>query len=260
MTDSDCFLFIYVHGNGRCLQQVPSEAEVSPGWTWVWAPCSLVQDGATLHLWMDEHWEESLIEDTPPPAEEEWSGRTPQCPAAAGVWGWPWTGSEGHLHARLEEQANMRYGLFVLLMLFQRCGFIWGKPLSAGESSHKWTFVTSIYHFSCTLCSNCLLCHKTFINAQILNASPCGALDKLKTVNPPKSSLCQASRCVPQTHTHTNTSYHWGGWVCSGCDTPATAPGCPAAYWRRAGPAACAQPPQSLHCSPGTSCRASAGA
>lgn len=110
--DSDRFLFMYVHGNGRCLQQVPSEAEVSPSWTWVWAPCSLVQDGATLHLCVEEHWEErseSLIEDAPPPAEEEWSGRTPQCPAAAGVWGWPWTGSEGHLHARLEEQRNVRF-------------------------------------------------------------------------------------------------------------------------------------------------------
>lgn len=95
----------------RCFQQVPSEAEVCLGWTWVWAPWSLVQGGASQRC-QAEHLAGHLMYSTrgaPSPGGEVGWGNTPPFLAAPGVWGWPRTGSEGCSHARLAEEQNRIY-------------------------------------------------------------------------------------------------------------------------------------------------------
>ena len=106
-------VFMLVHVNFRWFQQVPSGVEASPGWTWGWAPCSVALGAATCRL-SATHLAGRLkcsLTGSCPVREEAW-GRTPLCPAAAGVWGWPWTGSEGRPHAHLEEEENIVWGLF----------------------------------------------------------------------------------------------------------------------------------------------------
>ena len=107
--------------NARCSRQVPSEAEVSPSWTWAWAPWSLVRGGAS-HCWQAEHFVGHLMYSTmgaPSPGGEVGWGSTPPFPAAPGVWGWPRTGSEGCSHAHLAEEKNWIYVSLELQIIFK---------------------------------------------------------------------------------------------------------------------------------------------
>lgn len=93
------------HGMDLCLRQVPSAAEVAPCWTWVWAPCSLGRCSAIHRLrpWCLKYFWKGASS----PAAEVGGHRTLPSPAAAGVWGWPWTGSEGRHRARLREEEKL---------------------------------------------------------------------------------------------------------------------------------------------------------